>query len=1495
METLDYQELYASVMAYEALNTVPKPYPRKNKVGLLLGGAVYEPKIQHSLTFEAAPGRGRDNNQLLHHYALSTNIVKQERDIILGDTIVRVQPSQLDFGLQMTCVPNIYTMEINHVGTTEPEEYDEDNGILRINGIELHDVHFLLAGTFNPVALKPGEHVKLHVIFLPRIAGLIQSSLTVYTSRGKFRYDLLGEGKLNFYALESHSSVLPIGVQHKQSIQMHNPLSQVLEISEIFSAEDYISTDFPQFVGESPWVLQPNETKDVVQLTFRSTEPGMHHSFMRINTYNEKFIVPLDFDVLADSLHISQKSIDLGFLTSDEERHHVALDIVNSAKVPILIQGVSLQVADPFISVIIQGSHVIAPRTRVKNALILTYQTSVAGTVAGALTLHTNFSAAPDLALQYTAARLMGSLGHSNCTNFYLSMHTNTSKQSIVLQNNFDRSLQLSETKVLDERCRILSVPLHTIASPGSEWPPIMIECSNSKQVNVETLALHIETNATKHIIPLTLYHGNLVVENSHLVQESKSNRTLLIDFGNISLASAYQEILNLSNTNPEPIAIQRIEVYSDAIKYSLQSLVQNKNVLLSVGRASDTWRMNQPGYGSQFMIDATSEFMAKVQLKLPLGDEESRSLLELAPGYLASLVFRFRPEKNGMDSLAFTIVTDTESIHVHIKYSCVEGSITPFRPKIRLPMMYPGKAEEISLMYKSTFAHPVPISAIRVSDRRMQIISGNNILQPNAVTEVAKVVVSPAYALACSNRDKFADCMVPYPIGHKSPLLSTFGQFVAPIDIEAYHDRIQRYVQLQTSGQTLIEMKIMLYTDLVTIPSMLVRMPMGRPRLTDGTLVIPLTHICNSSEVYVQVSNPSNMTIHIGLAVEREDTDNGVFICSTRNDTVCAALWKEQRELHPFMLSQSSMDKKSLEPGATVALGPISFAPGQAKEYVGRIYLRNTLSHIEPIVLRGFGGEGKAFVENGQDEITFSDFQSRTITIANMGELPLDLLSIRCNDCICSGDTSGFCIQWKNSTTLGTNERSAMEISYKPSCYYTKEDVIAELLTSSGPVLMHLVGKITDPYKCLVSKDLAWYTIGFKWAIWLCFALVVGQMLIFTSNIIYSDLQQFPLTVPFGYDKHEMVGYGNVTSYQMDDISIETQNDMDAIEREIQSAWSFSVVRRPAVQKLLERRSVVKEKQCKVTVEFQPEEVIALQNEPSTTSVRNEKPEKLTKKKKEDRQTGAIEHGIEHQNATDIVVTEQSLNKETTMHCDVNEMEINEMEVVHKDVKILTNDVDDIFYVSKRSPLSDKHSQVESEETLCEGNFDAIVIEQETIKIEDDTDCPKDPAEDEIVADILQSAVDIVFLDSELDDDYATEIFKQISYDIPVVEEIRGASNVKAPPGFSPLDADPTAVSLTYSQLEVQERLISLLESELIDDDHWNTTSLDDTSNAFQAPLSLFGSSYFTGGLINSGSTTSRLAERFKTSELAFESSKDVFLGSESAMEIEKQPFSFW
>ncbi|RQM23219.1 hypothetical protein B5M09_005082 [Aphanomyces astaci] len=1248
------QSLHATLRAFEAKQAVPKPLPQSHNVDLWLGGIQYKSRMSPQWTDEVtgrrlrlATGFGRrdvvvEPSRTFGGASSPSWRVRPFREYGFGESqVVRVSPSGLDFGVQEACIPSLMTVEFSYRadtlddgGVANDDSTSPTNSLteqlpLEIHGIHIQDKQFLLAEVFAPITLSPGSVHTFHVLFLPHrhSSTTIHSAMTFQTSLGDVPYPLRGSGVPNRYRVSEFKASIAAGVQFDPTIDLYNPHPQMLRVTEVFTTEGFLHVELPK-------------------------------------------------------------------------EHHIALDFINTGHTTVLIQGVSLQSPDSHISVIIQGSHAVAPMSRVQHGMVVSFgSTADAGTFTGNLIVHTNDTSGsgPDIWLNYTATKVNGGIAFAPEDVQFTSC--GGAGRGLVLTNHFDTPVAIEMVQLVHPWLFALhNFTGNATADAGASWPPIYFDCvvlindiPVTSPVRTHTTShLLVQTNVSRHVVPLVLSSNRLTLETKHrrwqavVVQEEDVNsstslprRGFRLDLGNVSLSR--HVAVNLTNFNPNTIAIHSIVPHLPSVEVYLERPTPH----LAASVIAYEWVSAAPptegdddddGITTCDNVTSTCRRPSNSShFDAPLSSTSTNSA-SIPPGFALPMILHITPASTPLiDVLAYTISTAYETIDVYLSYAPVQGTIAPTRRQLRTTSpLYPGRAEVVPLQVDSSFNFAVPITAIRVSDRRVQVLSQAAELKPNATTVVAQLIVSPAYAFGCASADKFADCMLPAPIGsgvvggggtttRRTRSLSTFGQPVTQTDVDAHFQRLERFSHLQ-GDDSIVEVKVVVYTDLVAVAPVIVRMSLARPRLlvaiartepastTSRTtrigtsddrndIDVPLTHVGHVTKVWLSVTNPSNVTIDVGLALlasppsyssEQEEFNKkegsggrriggsgGFYACPSHSKqrvtattaSSCKDAWTSavtaaaastlsssppaREPVAAFFLS-ATHKPRSLAPGETVTLGPILFAPTAAIEFVGRVYLRNTLSHIEPIVVRGMGGQGHVVVRNNVVLESRADSYV-TMLLENDGNVPLVVFGWSCPRCRVCDDvdddaSSGFCVQVAEDLipleVAPHGPPLALNVSFVSACSFSVERESMVWRTSAGDVAVPLHGIVTDLDQCLGTTRMSYLYRGFRWLVWTLFALVASQIMHYTVQIVWIDWHSPPADTSFGWSPPPHIDsnhlrppppLSSMSSFPLDPVDDSLLADqLQAIETQVLDSFTFAPIRSPAVQRLLDQRKAV-------------------------------------------------------------------------------------------------------------------------------------------------------------------------------------------------------------------------------------------------------------------------------------------------------------------------------
>ncbi|KAL4165187.1 hypothetical protein KRP22_003918 [Phytophthora ramorum] len=264
---------------------------------------------------------------------------------------------------------------------------------------------------------------------------------------------------------------------------------------------------------------------------------------------------------------------------------------------------------------------------------------------------------------------------------------------------------------------------------------------------------------------------------------------------------------------------------------------------------------------------------------------------------------------------------------------------------------------------------------------------------------------------LKCSDAMFLADCLLPLPPhldGQTCEKLSDYGEFVDAHDLAALSRRNAFWSETRGSNHSTIEAHVQLQTDImddvanVTIMALLERALVTVPpamsvHYSNDSLkdfefhTFVLTELLHLSQIFVYVQNPSNISIQMELTIAAADQEL-FYSCDyesrarealkdkgldgeKRNDAediqaLCLSEWRAIAADAVTLLRDNHVDVgippfyfqrkiAQVPAGEATQLGPIYYLPSKVQEVTTTMFVRNDLSHIEPVLLLARSGKG--------------------------------------------------------------------------------------------------------------------------------------------------------------------------------------------------------------------------------------------------------------------------------------------------------------------------------------------------------------------------------------------------------------------------------------------------------------------------------------------------------------------------------------------------------
>lgn len=251
---------------------------------------------------------------------------------------------------------------------------------------------------------------------------------------------------------------------------------------------------------------------------------------------------------------------------------------------------------------------------------------------------------------------------------------------------------------------------------------------------------------------------------------------------------------------------------------------------------------------------------------------------------------------------------------------------------------------------------------------------------------------------------------------------------------------------------------------------------------LDDNELLFPMVHIGNHSSQWIAVKNPSEEPIMVQLILNSAEI---VYNCrtphmhlqpSSSNILVLNKSFAPTR--YGFSLSKDAMTEALVHPHGSASLGPIIFQPSNRCEWGSSALIRNNLSGVEWLSLRGFGGSLSLVLLEGSNPVQSLDFKSnlpsllnlsfpenlhsingkspscchsliKEVNAKNMGDFPLEVRRIEVSGSECGLD--GFLVRNCKGFSLPPGGSVMLQISYQSDFSAATIQRDLELALTSG------------------------------------------------------------------------------------------------------------------------------------------------------------------------------------------------------------------------------------------------------------------------------------------------------------------------------------------------------------------------------------------------------------------------------------------------------------
>ncbi|CAK8562384.1 unnamed protein product [Lathyrus sativus] len=339
---------------------------------------------------------------------------------------------------------------------------------------------------------------------------------------------------------------------------------------------------------------------------------------------------------------------------------------------------------------------------------------------------------------------------------------------------------------------------------------------------------------------------------------------------------------------------------------------------------------------------------------------------------------------------------------------------------------------------------------------------------------------------------------------------------------------------------------------------------------LEDVEVLFPMVQVGSYVSKWITVKNPSHRPVTVQLILNTEEMvdecrgpDDIIQKFSAANLVIDEVISAAK---YGFSVTESAVTEAYVNPYDYATLGPIIFYPSKRCRWNGSALIRNNLTGIELIPLRGIGGlHSLALLERSEhvQSVNF-DLQMhnllgfslsysllhmkdmisvcsqplvKEIYAKNTGDLPLEVKSMRVSGRECGLD--GFKIQDCKGFSLDPSESIKLLISYQTDFSAATVHRDLELALASGIFLIPMKASIPFDVLCNCKRFLFWarvkkWLLGFILFASLFFMVSLDYLCKNDSNSVHITLQhsgKTPLVLPCNQRKDKLSMSGKMTN----------------------------------------------------------------------------------------------------------------------------------------------------------------------------------------------------------------------------------------------------------------------------------------------------------------------------------------------------------------------------
>ncbi|CAF3551098.1 unnamed protein product [Rotaria sordida] len=1108
---------------------------------------------------------------------------------------IRFIPPLLDFGEQFTAIPRVQTVTI----------INDDSEPLELQSLSGTTVQFY-SSFFTQKILSPnGGNTSINVYYLPRTLGTIKSTFTIKTNRRTVYYYVNGIGVLNpFHIRPLIGATIPLNSTFEYTINFFNPYNYSIDINEIFTSDENLIIELlsyknrktkiiKTFEHHEQWHIEPYQRKSIIKINYLAYKLDRLHGFYCIKTNsNDTIIVPVEINVsnhlkLYSNVDQLEFSPD-GLIRSTAKPVTIPVYVINNGLIPVTIDNVRVTAANiNYVTVHYEKVQIptgIHQLTKIADLTINPYSIPKEITrIRGSVEIYplSSYTDEPILRIPFRATILHGSLDYDReATYFYIpssSIDSSNDKKEecrqIKLVNRFNTTMVIYNVTVdkMDQLSQYMNLKFsspYIYADPGQAISPACVNILKQSSPSLVTLesTLTLHTNLSFFHMPIYLFSGLLHLD---LLSDStnggiRRNDLNILEYFIASIPVNVSRTVKfmLKNANPVDILIDKI-----SLTLPKANVYLNQMQLLNGSETKVPYKLSYKNDGI-------------IELLIPARHQA-----------MFSLIIHGTSEPSFYDEM-ITFKTSYQTLNMNVKYRITSGLIE-LQNKLPLHIdVFPNHVGTVDVFLNNRFDEPIQMIRVEFPTygKSFSFIwnttsPGRLIIEANKTYQIGKL--SFDMKPLCNNNRIPSESTCYCGLNHHPEFKQQWNDHITTLNNnELDHILVSKFRNLWQDWTSLvrkqrIELTVFIYgfriqtnfwlvTDQANIscpvtigfvwPSVLEHMSSKFSR-TPIILDFYLTLINTTKTQNIIITNPSSNVIQysIELVGNYENTGNKKKKTSINNNQIFTiATTSKEVELI------NSIYKFRLQPNEHIIF-TVSYRPKLSTKHEIYLVVRNNLTILESILLRGEGGKGSLTVGNrkaGSSDIPLllemnekqyklcSDYLStngkhgipvlkKIVTLRNTGNMKIIIHDISFGNLKCSGQ--GFSVNVCSNIEIEQNERFDLHIRFQPD--YTLAEIAESLtlFTNIGPMTFPIIVRIPQRIlaTCYQTMPRPEWEIQTHY-ICLCFVFLIFLCVLILAvldgrKLFYDYLARAELRHRLSTTDPKLVGFTDITAAVQD------------------------------------------------------------------------------------------------------------------------------------------------------------------------------------------------------------------------------------------------------------------------------------------------------------------------------------------------------------------------